>query len=109
MNYNKTMKSANKLKWKKAVDEEHVCMVNKKLWRAISSKNIHADAKILSSTWAMKMKSNGVFRARLVAHGFELQEGEHYLSEFISSPVHVIGEHGLLGVRCEWRPFTWFM
>ena len=44
-------------------------------------------AKILSTTWAMKKKSNGVFRARINAQGFEQVDGEHYESHDIAAPV----------------------
>lgn len=43
--------------------------------------------KIITSTWAMKKKSKGVYRARLAARGFEQQEGIHYDSTNTSSPV----------------------
>ena len=33
---------------------------------------------MLTSTWAMKKKSNGKFRARLNACGYEHVDGEHY-------------------------------
>jgi Reverse transcriptase (RNA-dependent DNA polymerase) len=44
-------------------------------------------AKIITSTWAKKKKSNGVFRARLAARGFQQQDGVHYESSNTSSPV----------------------
>ena len=44
-------------------------------------------AKILSTTWAMKQKANGVKRARMNARGFEQVDGEHYDADSISSPV----------------------
>ena len=36
------------------------------------------DAKVLTSTWAMKKKSNGKFRARVNARGYEQVDGIHY-------------------------------
>ena len=44
-------------------------------------------AKIITSTWAMKKKANGTFRARLNARGFEQVEGVHYHESNIASPV----------------------
>ena len=44
-------------------------------------------AKMLTTTWAMKKKSNGVYRARMNMRGYEQIEGEHYDSSSISSPV----------------------
>ena len=36
------------------------------------------EAKVLTSTWVMKKKSNGTFRARVNARGYEQIEGIHY-------------------------------
>ncbi len=44
-------------------------------------------AKILTSTWAMKKKSNGKFRARLNCRGYEQVPGIHYDEKSIASPV----------------------
>ena len=44
-------------------------------------------AKILTSTWAMKKKTNGRLRGRLNARGYEQIDGEHYFGDSISAPV----------------------
>ena len=41
----------------------------------------------MTSTWAMKKKANGTYRARLNAQGFEQVDGVHYDSHSISAPV----------------------
>ena len=41
----------------------------------------------MTTTWAMKMKSNGVFRARLNMRGFEAEDGVHYDSTSTAAPV----------------------
>jgi len=53
----------------------------------VSRRHIPCGAKFITSTWAMKHKANGVFRARLVARGFQQKEGEHFDENSISSPV----------------------
>ena len=50
-------------------------------------KDVKPGTKIITSTWAMKKKASGRYRARLNARGFEQQEGVHYDPEQISSPV----------------------
>jgi hypothetical protein len=45
------------------------------------------DATIITTTWAMKKKSNGTYRARMNMRGFEQKPGEHYDDSSISSPV----------------------
>jgi hypothetical protein len=44
----------------------------------VPKKEVPAEAKILSSTQAMKKKSNGKCRARLNARGYEHVDGVHY-------------------------------
>ena len=42
---------------------------------------------MLTTTWAMKLKSNGDRRARINMRGYEQEDGDHYDSASISSPV----------------------
>ena len=44
-------------------------------------------SKIMTSTWAMKKKTNGKLRGRLNARGYEQVDGEHYHAENIAAPV----------------------
>ena len=53
----------------------------------MNKKDVPADAKVLTSTWAMKLKADGTKRARLNARGYEQVPGEHYDENGISSPV----------------------
>jgi hypothetical protein len=48
--------------------------------------NIPKEAKILTSTWAIKKKPNGVFRARIMARGYEQVKGIHYHEEETAAP-----------------------
>jgi hypothetical protein len=43
--------------------------------------------KVLSSTWAMKKKSNRTFHARVTARGYEQVNGIHYDEDTKASPV----------------------
>jgi hypothetical protein len=62
-------------------------MVKNQVWRAVPKKDVPKNAKVMSSTWAMKKKSNETYRARLNAIGYEQVDGIHYDSSNISSPV----------------------
>ena len=53
----------------------------------VKRKDVPSGTKIMTSTWAMKKKSNGKFRGRLNLRGFEQRDGEHFVSTSISSPV----------------------
>jgi len=88
MKYKQAMENVSDRKhWEKAVGEEHERMVKMKVWKPVESKLVPSNAKVIASTWAMKKKANGTFRARLNARGFEQIDGVHYDSTNIFSPV----------------------
>ena len=87
MKFEEAMASADRASWKEAIKVEHKKMVKMKVWKRIKKNLVPKGAKILSTTWAMKKKSNGVFRARINAQGFEQVDGEHYESHDIAAPV----------------------
>jgi hypothetical protein len=62
-------------------------MVKNQVWRAVDGKDVPKHAKVMTSTWAMKKKSNGTYRARFNARGYEQIDGHHYDSISISVPV----------------------
>lgn len=45
------------------------------------------DDKILTTTWAMKKKTSGIFPARVNARGYEQVDGIHYDSSHTAAPV----------------------
>jgi hypothetical protein len=53
-------------------------MVKNQAWRAVPKKDVPKNAKVMSSTWATKKKSNGTYLARLNARGYEQVDGIHY-------------------------------
>jgi hypothetical protein len=57
------MSGKEKDEWQKAVDEEHQRMVDHEVFEVVTRKGIPKDAKVLTSTWAMKKKASGVHRA----------------------------------------------
>ena len=61
--------------------------------------------KVITTTWAMKKKANGKYRARLNARGFEQQDGIHYDSTSTAAPV--VSEVTIrvmltMVVMCDW-------
>ena len=44
-------------------------------------------SKVCTTTWAIKTKSNGTFRGRLNARGYEQVDGSHYMADSIAAPV----------------------
>jgi hypothetical protein len=65
-------------------------MVNNKVWQSVPIDEIPEGTKIMTSAWAMKKKSNGTYRARINARGFEQVDGEHCDMDTKSSPVTCI-------------------
>ena len=52
-----------------------------------SSRHMPKGSKIMTTTWAMKKKTNGKLRGRLNARGYEQVVGNHYAAESIAAPV----------------------
>ena len=87
MKFDEAMRQPDKAKWLEAVEEEYKKMEHYKVWKPVKLSEVPKDAKILTTTWAMKKKSNGTYRARLNARGFEQEKGIHYNEKDIASPV----------------------
>jgi hypothetical protein len=81
------MKRPDKDKCENSIFEEHESMVKNQVWRTVPKKYVTKNAKVISSTWAMKKKSNETYRAILNAGAYEQVDGIHYDSSNISSPV----------------------
>jgi hypothetical protein len=87
MKYNEAMTKDDKVNWDKAVEEEHTRMTDHEAWTVCDREDVPLGTKIITTTWAMKKKANGTYRARMNARGFEQVDGEHYDKTQISSPV----------------------
>jgi Reverse transcriptase (RNA-dependent DNA polymerase) len=87
MKYDAAMKSPDAGQWKRSVQEEHDRMVDNEVWTPVPKTEVPADAKVLTTTWAMKKKANGKYRARLNCRGFEQVPGLHYDPKSIAAPV----------------------
>jgi len=87
LKYKEAMKSADKDKWDEAIFEEHERMLKHNVFKPTPIKDLPKDAKILSTTWALKKKAIGTYRARLTARGYEQEDGVHYDSTSKSAPV----------------------
>jgi hypothetical protein len=85
--YRDAMASGDATQWSRAVEEEHDRMVDNEVWSPVHKEDIPPNAKVLTSTWAMKKKSNGKYRARLNCRGYEQIPGVHYDESSIASPV----------------------
>ena len=73
--------------WSKSVEKEYGHMHDHKVFKTVKIEDVPPNAKILTSTWAMKQKADGTKRARINARGFEQKPGEHYNTTGVASPV----------------------
>ena len=87
LKYKDAMAGNDRDHWKKAIGEEHKRMVDNNVWEPVKIENLPSNAKLLSTTWAMKKKANGQYRARITARGFLQEDGIHYFSHSTAAPV----------------------
>ena len=87
MKFDEAMSGPDADKWQKAVEEEKEKMDENDVFEEIPRNNVPEGAKVLTSTWAMKKKANGNFRARINARGYEQKDGEHYDAHDKFAPV----------------------
>src|SRR5688572_24587061 len=71
LKFKKSMQSENCDGWLKAVDTKYEKFFRYGVWELVPEIEVPADAKILTSMWAMKKKANGVLWARLDAKGYK--------------------------------------
>jgi hypothetical protein len=87
MKYEEAMQSNDKAKWNKAVEDEWNNFKEYGVFEAVKKSEVPNDAKFVSTTWAMKKKASGRYKARMNMRGFEQKDGEHYDSMSIAAPV----------------------
>ena len=77
----------DKEEWNKAIKVEHDKMVKYNVFKVINQKYLPPGVKLFDSTWAMKKKPDGTYRARNAVWGFMQQDGKYFDSHDKSSPV----------------------
>ena len=87
MKFKEAMAGKNADKWQKAVNEEHERMMKHEVWVPVPIEEVPQNSKILTSTWAMKKKANGTYRARMNAQGYKQVDGIHYSKDAKAAPV----------------------
>eukprot|EP00957_Ditylum_brightwellii_P111799 8527220-Ditylum_brightwellii.AAC.2 len=87
MNYNEAMTMEEKGDWYQAALKEHKSFCKYQVWKSVLKSKLPEGGKVLTLTWAMKPKPNGVRYARLNAHGFEQVDGLYYDGQDLSAPV----------------------
>ena len=81
------MKSKDAERWKIKIEKEKDRFDKYKCFMIVNRGDIPSNAKIMSTTWAMKQKASGQLRGRLNARGYEQLEGQHYYAHLIAATV----------------------
>jgi hypothetical protein len=84
-NYAQAMKSSDKANWLDAIETEFKRIGERKVWMPIKLADVPDGKKPFGTKWVFKKKDNGVFRARLVALGYNQIPGVDFTDRF--SPV----------------------
>ena len=87
MTFDEAMAQADKDAWVKSVDEEHQRMIDCGVWVPIRKEDLPPNCDIIDSTWSMKKKASGKYRARLAARGFKQRKGVSYDRDDLFAPV----------------------
>jgi Reverse transcriptase (RNA-dependent DNA polymerase) len=62
-------------------------MLKHKVPKVVKHRDVPKGALLLTSTWAMKQKADGMYRARMTGCGYEQVDSKHYDSDSIASPI----------------------
>ena len=84
--YNEAMETDKEV-WEKAVEEKHQRISDNGVWCPVKPSRLPKGAKLLTSTWACKLNSNGMKRDRINGHGYDQVDGVHYDGASIHAPV----------------------
>lgn len=82
--YDEAMNSDNKSKWERAIRNEMNSHKKNKTWEMVDARKIKGK-KCISSRWVFQVKSDGRYKARLVARGCE--QGKYIDYEELFSPM----------------------
>ena len=87
LNYKKAMRSPDAEEWHREIRNEKAQFKKYNALTAVPRSLLPKGAKVLMTTWAMKLKLNGTQRGRLNACGYKQVNGSHYTSDSIAAPV----------------------
>lgn len=83
LTYDDAMKSDEKENWEKAIKSEKESLESNNTWEIVDTERANGH-KILTNKWIFCIKENGIYKARLVARGFEQKDIDY---QEIYSPV----------------------
>ena len=87
MNYKQAMAGKDADEWKVEIANEKKRFDRFNAFTPVKRSELPDYENVLTTTWACKLKANGVRRGRLNARGYEQREGVHYNESNIAAPV----------------------
>ncbi|GBM30067.1 Copia protein [Araneus ventricosus] len=74
-----TLPKEEQILWRKAMNEEMESLNKNEVWKLVE---LPKDEKSMSCKWVLRIKRNNVYKARLVARGFEQKPGIDYFETY---------------------------
>ena len=69
-------------KWREAIHKEFQAMILKGVWRHVKHNTMESGRRLIGSKWVFAIKRNGIYRARLVALGYNQIPGVDFTENF---------------------------
>lgn len=98
LTYEEAISGTEKHKWLEAINKEKESIIKTNTWEYVDAKKAKGK-KILTSKWVLKIKENGVYKARLVARGFNQSEDTY--SEIFSPVVNNTSLRTLIAIAAQ--------
>ena len=70
-------------KWREAIRKELKAMKERNVWRIVKKSEVPDGRRLIGHKWVFKKKKNGVYRARLVALGYNQVPGIDFTEHFL--------------------------
>ena len=84
-------------------------MLKHGVWTVMDQNQVSSKDKVLTTTWAMKKKANGTYRARVNMRGYKQEQGVHYDKAKTAAPVTndgTIHVAFVLAIMADWRQYV---
>jgi hypothetical protein len=105
LNYKQSMEILYRNRYVEGIDEEQYKMSHNEIFEEVHVDDIPPGTKLLDSTWANKLRADGLTRCRLAIRGFQQIDGVHFDASDKAAPVVcdvTIREILILAIIANW-------